>query len=503
MAAAALGAACSSAPRPAPAPSVPTNGAARAAARAPATDVPGDPISRMLRAGADVAPVREQMGYMFDVIGPRLAGSPEMQRANDWTAQQFRSMGADSAWLERFDFGVAWQRGPIAVTMLEPQHRELLAASWAWAPGTSGTVTGDVVYVDARTQSDFDRRFKGKLRGAWVMLSPAALIPNPDGPPLTAADSARLDSIRASQRAQTEEERAFGTAARQALALEQGAAGIIRDGAKEFALFTMSGSPSAISPVPQVVIANDNYAQFERLLRAGHRVRIAVSIHNTFTREPVPQYNTVAEIRGTTHPEQVVLLGAHLDSWDLATGGTDNGAGSVAVMDAARILLRAGARPQRTIRFVLFGAEEEGLFGSQAYAAAHKAELANYQAVLVLDNGTGRITGMALQDHDELRGLWQSMFAPLAPLGPLAVRSGKKTGTDHLSFEVYGVPAFNYDQLTRGYNHTHHSQVDDLDHSVPGDIAQAATVMAVNAWQLANQPTLLSRGPGCRNWRSC
>jgi hypothetical protein len=303
--------------------------------------------------------------------------------------------------------------------------------------------------------------------------------------------------------ATTEDERAFTTSVRQALAMEQGAAGIIRDGAKEFALFTMSGSPSGISPVPQVVIANGNYAQFERLLRAGQRVRIAVNVHNTFTREPVPQYNTVAEIRGTTHPDQVVLLGAHLDSWDLATGATDNGAGSIAVMDAARILLRAGARPQRTIRFVLFGAEEEGLFGSQAYAAAHQSELAKYQAVLVLDNGTGRITGMALQDHNELRGLWESMFAPLASLGPLGVRNGKKTGTDHLSFQVYGVPSFNYDQLTRGYNHTHHSQVDNLDHAVPGDIAQAATVMAVNAWQLANQPDLLARGAGCKNWRSC
>lgn len=502
--AAAVLASCHSAPQPAPAPAPATPSAAsRAAARAPATDVPGDPISRMLRAGADVAPVQQDMNYMFDVIGPRLAGSPEMHRANEWTAQQFRSMGADSAWLERFDFGVGWQRGPIAVTMLEPQHRELLAASWAWAPGTNGTVTGDVVYVDARTKADFDRRFAGKLRGAWVMLSPAAAVSNPDGPPPTAADSARLDSLRAAQAPKTEEERAFTAGARQALALEQGAAGIIRDGAKEFALFTMSGSPSAILPVPEIVIGNDNYAQFERLLRAGQRVRISVNIHNSFTREPVPQYNTVAEIRGSTNPEQVVLLGAHLDSWDLATGATDNGAGSVAVMDAARILLHAGVRPRRTIRFVLFGAEEEGLFGSQAYAAAHKSELKNFQAVLVLDNGTGRITGMALQDHDELRGLWESMFAPIESLGPFTVRSAKKGGTDHLSFEVYGVPAFNYDQLTRGYNHTHHSQVDDLDHAVPGDIAQAGTVMAINAWQLANQPELLARGAGCRDWRSC
>jgi len=457
----------------------------------------------MLAAGADVAPVAADMETMFDDIGPRLAGSPEMDRATRWTQMVFRAAGADSAWREPFDFGVAWQRGPIAVTMLEPQHRELLAASWAWSPGTNGDVAGDVVYVDARTKADFDRRFGGKLRGAWVMLGPAAQVPNPDAGPLTAADSARLDSIRNAQIAHTDEERAFTATVKQELAIMGGAAGIIRDGAKEFGLFTMSGSPSGISPIPQIVIANENYAQMQRLLLGGHRVRLEANVHNSFSRQPVMQYNTVAEIRGSTHPEQVVLLGAHLDSWDLATGATDNGAGSVAVLDAARILARAGARPERTIRFVLFGAEEEGLFGSQAYAASHKAQLDNFQAVLVLDNGTGRITGMALQDRDELRDLWQNMFAPLGSLGPLAVRSGKKTGTDHLSFEVYGVPAFNYDQLTRGYNHTHHSQVDDLDHAIPGDIAQAATVMAINAWQLANQPALLARGKGCRDWRSC
>jgi hypothetical protein len=143
---------------------------------------------------------------------------------------------------------------------------------------------------------------------------------------------------------------------------------------------------------------------------------------------------------------------------------------------------------------VLFSGEEQGLFGSQAYVKSHRGELDKIQAVLVLDNGTGRITGMALQGRDDLRDLWTSMMEPLKALGPLAVRSGIKTGTDHLSFIPFGVPAFNYDQLTRGYNHTHHSQVDDYNHVVPGDVAQAATVMAANAWQLANQTEFIERG---------
>jgi len=501
LAAAALLGACG-APRSAPAPEAPPR---RVPPSGPALDVPrgGDRISRMLAAGSAIAPVAADMETIFDDIGPRLAGSPEMERATLWGVQAFRGMRTDSAWREPFDFGVGWQRGPISVTMLQPQHRELLAASWAWAPGTNGNATGNVVYVDARTEADFNARFARKLRGAWVMLSPAAQLPNPDADQTSAAGSARLDSIRTAQAPHTDQERAFTAAMKQELAIRAGAAGIIRDGAKDFGLFTMSGSPSGILPIPEIVIGNENYSQFERLLTSGHPVRLQVNVRNSFTRQPVTQYNTVAEIRGTTHPEQVVLLGAHFDSWDLATGATDNGAGSVAVLDAARILMQAGARPARTIRFVLFGAEEEGLFGSQAYAATHKSELANFQAVLVLDNGTGRITGMALQDRDELRDMWQNMFTPLASIGPLAVRSGKKGGTDHLSFEVYGVPSFNYDQLTRGYNHTHHSQVDDLNHAIPEDIAQAATVMAINAWQLANQPELLPRGKGCKDWRSC
>ena len=271
-------------------------------------------------------------------------------------------------------------------------------------------------------------------------------------------------------------------------------AGVIWDGGKEFGLMTMSGAPDAISPFPQIVISNENYSQFQRLIQRGERVSIEADIKNTLGRDEVDQANTVAEIRGSEKPDEVVLLGAHLDSWDLATGGTDNGAGAIAVLEAARILKAADAKPKRTIRFVLFSGEEEGLFGSQAYVKAHRRELDNIQAVIVLDNGTGRITGMALQGHDDLRDLWKSMMEPLKDLGPLAVRSGNKTGTDHLSFIPFGVPSFNYDQLTRGYNHTHHSQVDDYNHVVPSDVAQAATVMAVNAWQLANLPQLLPRG---------
>jgi Zn-dependent M28 family amino/carboxypeptidase len=191
----------------------------------------------------------------------------------------------------------------------------------------------------------------------------------------------------------------------------------------------------------------------------------------------------------------VVILGAHLDSWDLGTGVTDNGTGSMVVLEAARIIAKSGLKPKRSIRFILFSGEEQGLLGSRAYAAAHENEADSIQAVLVLDNGTGAIAGQALQGRKDLEGLWRQLLAPMARLQADSVRDANKGGTDHLSFLPYGVPGFNFDQLPRGYDHTHHSQSDTYDKAVEGDLKQAAAVMAVTAWELANLRELLPRGP--------
>jgi carboxypeptidase Q len=452
-------------------------------------------VPKLVREGSDVSRVDADLQYLLDVIGPRLTGSAEMRRANEWTQQKFREYGMDSTALEEWSFGIGWTRGPMTLRMLQPQRRELLGVSWAWSPGTNGPLAGNVVLMDARSLDDYQRRFAGHLAGAWVMLGPAQYVVNAADPPRTRADSDRVDSLARANAPRTPDERRFSDL-RYSLLVRERIAGIIHDGGKQYGLFTMAGSPAGVSPVPQIVIGNDVYAQFQRLLRRGESVRIEADIKNSFTRDTLKAYNTVGEIRGSERPNEVVILGAHLDSWDLATGGTDNGAGAIAVLEAARILKASGVRPKRTIRFVLFSGEEEGLFGSQEYVFAHERELDKIQALIVLDNGTGRITGMATQGHDELRDLWGSMFTPIASsLGPLAVRSGIKTGTDHLAFIPYGVPGFNYDQLSRGYDFTHHSQVDDYNHTVPRDVAQAATVMAVNAWQLAQLSELLPRWP--------
>ena len=258
---------------------------------------------------------------------------------------------------------------------------------------------------------------------------------------------------------------------------------------------TMSGSPNRVAPLPNAVVSHEDYILLERLLRRGVTPRLEGRIENKLGKSRVQQWNTVAEIKGSERPGQVVILGAHLDSWDLSTGVTDNGAGSMVVLEAARVIARSGLKPKRTIRFILFTGEEQGLLGARAYAAAHAAQADSIQAVLVLDNGAGRIVGQALQGRSDLESTWRALLAPVAHLGASGIRDAVKTGTDHLAFAPYGVPSFNFDQDPRGYFHTHHSQSDTYDKAVGDDLAQASAVMAVTAFELANMGELLPRGP--------
>ena len=449
----------------------------------------------------DHSEVMERLRYLSDAIGPRLSGSPAMRRANEWAAEQFRAYGLEAS-LEPYTFGVPWTRGSASLRLTAPFSRAITAESWAWTAGTGGkTRRGPVVLVDLSTPDSL-AIYRSRVRGAWVMPRAPYPVWNPDGPDMTAADSVRRAEVLRLRGLAFADTSAAAVLARRQFALDlpyaleaAGALGTLVDGAKEHALMTMSGSPNRVAPLPSLVIAHEDYAMLERQIRAGLDPRVEGRVENAMGRTPVTQWNTVAEIRGGEQPGQVVILGAHLDSWDLGTGVTDNGAGSMVVLEAARAIARAGLTPRRSIRFILFSGEEEGLLGSRAYAAAHANEADSIQAVLVLDNGTGAIRGQALQGRPELEGLWRSLLAPVAALGADSVRDARKSGTDHLSFLPYGVPAFNFDQLSRGYFHTHHSQSDTFDKAVEGDLKQAAAVMAVTAVELANLPELLPRGP--------
>jgi carboxypeptidase Q len=445
--------------------------------------------------------VMENLRHLSDVIGPRLSGSPAMRRANEWTAERFRSYGLTSA-LEPFDFGVTWERGPLSLRIVQPFDRAITGHSWAWTAGTDGkTRKGPVVAVNLSTR-DSVALYRDRVRGAWVLPKPSNPVWNPDGPALTTQDSLRIAAIQAARAAFTADTSAAAVLERRQFQIDlpyilqdAGALGTLVDGGKEHALMTMSGSPNRVSPLPDIVVSHEDYTLLERLIQHGVTPRLEGRVENRVGKSRMQQWNTVAQIKGSELAGQVVILGAHLDSWDLGTGVTDNGAGSMVVLEAARTLARSGLKPRRTIRFILFGGEEQGLIGSRAYAAAHATQADSIQAVLVIDNGTGRVVGQALQGRSDLDGLWRALLAPVAHLGAAAVRDAMKTGTDHLSFARYGVPSFNFDQDPRGYLHTHHSESDTFDKAVGDDLAQASAVMAVTAYELANLPELLPRGP--------
>ena len=468
------------------------------AAQNPTVDTSG--VGRLIDEALNRSQVMRNLQYLADVIGPRLTGSPAARAANDWTMRKFQEYGL-AAQLEQWNFGGRWERGALSVRMTAPRAHDVIAASWAWAPGSNGrTIRGPVVRIDGSTPDSLAAHLR-QARGAFAMLRPPAPVWNADGPPMTAADSTKqreyfrgvsapfqnADSTARARLQQFQTDVPF-------LLRNAGALATLLDGGKEQTLLTMSGSPNRVLPLPQIVVAHEEYAMFDRLLRLGITPQLEASIANRMMLDSVPQWNTVAELRGTEHPGEVVIVGAHLDSWDLATGASDNGTGSMSTLETARVIAQSGLKPRRTIRFILFTGEEQGLIGSRKYAEAHAAEMDSIQAVVVLDNGVGAITGQALQGRQDLEGLWRQILAPVARLGADSVVNRNKGGTDHLSFLPYGVPAFNYDQLTRGYDHTHHSQIDVFDHAVPMDIAQAATVMAVNAWQLADLAELLPRG---------
>jgi len=456
---------------------------------------------RLIDQAMNRSEVMGNLQHLSDVLGPRLSGSPAMRRANEWTAGRFKAYGLTAA-LEPYQFGVKWERGPASLRLIAPFSRALSAHSWAWTEGTGGkTLAGQVVLADLSTPESLAVN-RGKVKGAWVLPRAAYPVWNPDGPEMTADDSTRRAEQLRMRGLATADTSAAAVAARRQFTVDlpyilkaAGALGTLVDGGKEHALMTMSGSPNRVSPLPNVVISNEDYALLARLIAAGVKPRLEGRIENRLGNQPVQQWNTVGEIRGSEWPGQEVILGAHLDSWDLGTGVTDNGTGSMVVLEAARVIARSGLKPKRTIRFVLFSGEEQGLLGSRAYAEAHAATADSIQAVLVLDNGTGAITGQALQGRKDLEGLWKQLLAPVASLNADSVREASKSGTDHLSFLPYGVPGFNFDQLRRGYNHTHHSQSDTYDKAVEGDLKQAAAVMAVTAYQLANLPGLLPRGP--------
>ncbi len=442
----------------------------------------------------------ENLEHLSDAIGARLTGSPQLKQANDWIADLFRKYGLTNVHLEPWTIAHSWTRGAAHARILKPAEHPLTIAAAGWSPGTAGLLHAPVVYFDAKKKEDFDK-FRGKLKGAIVIYQePASLSP-------PKPEDSRSEVVRAMQapppmKGEPPAPSPYAVLqeaakARTAFFKQEGVAAVLRDSNKPHALLNMTGiggEKFEIGAIPTAFITGEGYRMLFRMLKHGP-VEVELDMTNSFSEKPVEVYNTVAEIRGSEKPDEVVMLGAHLDSWDLGTGSTDNGTGSMAVLEAARALAKLQLKPKRTIRFVLFTGEEEGLVGSVKYVQAHKADLDNISGILVHDTGTGRVLTLGLHDNYQDREIVDQEIAPLRELKLLEPSIQRSFGTDHASFDDVGVPGFWAIQDSAEYTKTHHSQSDTFDKVWKDDLNQGAQALAAWAYNTAQLPAMLPRRP--------
>ena len=447
--------------------------------------------------------IMANLEYLSDMIGQRLTGSENLKKANDWTQKKFAEYGLTNAHLENWSIAHTWTRGTATGRIVSPAEHPLTIASYAWAANTVGPVRGPVVYVKANKIEDLEQ-YKGKLKGAIVITSepvplPPAGAPAPNPVLVPYGDSFLL--VRPLRPG--EEAFEFNSGFRKFLMArteffkKEGVLAGLTDSGKPDGLLNMTslgGRQYGIAPIPAAFISSENYSLIWRLLKRGP-VEVEVNIANTIGDKAETVYNTIAEIRGSEKPEEIVALGAHLDSWDLGTGTTDNGTGAMVVLEAARALEKSGVKPKRTIRFALFSGEEQGLNGSRAYVESHRDELPRISAALIHDTGTGRVTSISLMRNYQAREVMDTVVAPLRSLGLLELTERWMTGSDHASFEDAGVPGFFCLQDPAQYFETHHSQADTFDQANEADLVEGAQVMAAVAYNLAQLPEMLPRKP--------
>jgi hypothetical protein len=455
--------------------------------------------------------------YLTDVIGPRLTGSTGMRRADEWVTQTFRQWGLANVAIEPWDsaFGRGWERVTYAGRILEPFIEPLSAQPLAWSGSTRGTVTCPVVILDVQDTTQL-AAYAGKLKGACVLrgapreippefepimrrfpadslLAPPAPPRPPQGPFANLTPEQRRDRFA--------QMRAVANRVSSWLRAQQPAA-ILQPSNWTYGVLLVQGGPEAgpardsagYEPLPALVVQHEEYGTMYRNVKAGRTVRLEVSVQNRFLNDDLKSYNAFGEIPGTDKAGEVVMIGGHLDSWHGGTGATDNGAGSVVMMEAMRILKALNLPLRRTVRIGLWSGEEEGLLGSRAYVRKHAAELGQVSAYLNVDNGTGRLRGIWDQMDSLAIPVFEQIFAPLQDLGVVVVRHGNTGGTDHLSFVAGGVPGFNYiqDPIEYGFR-THHSNVDTYERLQIDDLKQAATVVAWTVYVLANRDDMMPR----------
>ncbi|MBM4166688.1 MAG: M20/M25/M40 family metallo-hydrolase [Ignavibacteria bacterium] len=494
-------------------------------------------ISKIKDEGMNRSQVMELLSYLTDIYGPRLTGSPEYNKAAQWAKEKLTSMGIENAHLEAWGpFGRGWTLKKFSLSMLEPKTLPLIAYPKAWSPATQGTISGDVLYLDAAIDSTFEH-YKGKLQGKFVLFSDARSIKaHFEAEASRETDSSLLalanaDMPQQSQRRfeQTPEQklRARYNFNKWKMCIEEGALAVLESNRGDGGNIFVQGAnvpnhpdtPSTRSlrvysekakTLPQVVLSAEQYNRILRMIKKGERVRLELNLDVAFTKED-SSYNIIGEIPGTDLQNEIVMLGAHFDSWHGGTGATDNATGSAVCMEAMRILKTLDVKPRRTIRLGLWGGEEQGLLGSQAYVKKHfgtkfndstgkevtslfeqkttvqlKPDAEKFSVYFNNDNGSGKVRGVYMQGNEATRPIFREWLKPFYSMEASTLTLSNTGGTDHLSFDAIGLPGFQFIQDELEYfTRTHHSTMDVFERVQEEDLKQASIVMAAFVYNAA------------------
>lgn len=465
--------------------------------------------------------VMEIMSYLTDVYGPRLTNSPNIKAAAQYVVQKLNDWQLANPHLETWGpFGRGWSNERFSVNVISPRPFPVLGYAQAWTPGTNGPVTAEAILAPIEKESDMDQ-YRGKLKGKIVLTAPLpqaqarataesrrytdteltelAAEPIPGARPGAAGPTSEL-MVRF--RAQRELNNKIAQFLRQ-----EGVAAWFETGRGDYGtVFVSSGGSREPKDPPaptRVSLSNEHYGRIYRMLEKKVPVKLELNIENKFYDDDLNSFNIVGEIPGTDKSSELVMLGAHFDSWHAGTGATDNGAGSAVMLEALRILKTTGLKMRRTVRLGLWTGEEQGLLGSKAYVKEHfgdpqtmqlKPEHARLSAYFNVDNGGGKIRGIYLQGNEAVAPIFERWMEPFKRLGMTTEAIRNTGGTDHLSYEAVGLPGFQFIQDPMDYDtRTHHSNMDVYERIQEPDMKQMAVIVASFVYLTANYPEKLPR----------
>jgi hypothetical protein len=493
-----------------------------------------DMIGKIMDESFNRSQVMDTLYHLTDVIGPRLTNSPGMRAAADWTRSEFEAYGLHNAEFEYFPFGRGWSYDTVTVHMTAPRRRQLSAMPVAWHPGTDGVIEAEAVLASISSKDDFEE-YEGKLAGKIVLLGKEREQDEPARPIFTRLDEEQLADIevfpipdKPGQESKWAERLDF---ARDLLDFleQQGAVAIVKPSPRDAGLLSAQSYLHGVDEtpeIPSVVIATEDFDRLVRLDGRDEPIKLSVDVVAEFHDENYDAQNVLAEIPGRGSRPEIVMAGAHLDSWFMGDGAVDNAAGSAVVMEAARILAAIGAKPKRTIRFALWDGEEQGIYGSIYHVEQHFAsrpqsiddeermqgtrmtwirdawpitkqrDYERFSAYFNLDNGSGRIRGIYGQTNPAVEPVFERWLKPFHEMGAATVALRDTGSTDHVPFELMGLPGFQFIQDPLDYgSRLHHTQIDTASHAYEKDLQQAAIIMASFLWHAANRDERLPRMP--------